>query len=58
MSDDTVPSQMSEEFAAALEKAGVDVELLLLEADHAFILQPLSSPANSRSLEAIEAFLD
>jgi hypothetical protein len=48
---------MAEEFATALEEAGVDVELLLLEADHAFLLRPLSSPENVQSLEAIDAFL-
>lgn len=57
VSDTSVPSWMSENFATALEKAGVEVELHLLEAGHAFILQPLSSPANRQSLEAIEAFL-
>lgn len=55
--DASVPSWMSEDFAEALEEAGVGVELVLLEEKHAFILQPLTSPANAQSLEAIEAFL-
>lgn len=59
VSDNSIPSWMSENFATALEEAGVQVELLLLEeTGHAFLLQPLSSPANSQSLEAIEAFLE
>jgi len=48
---------MSEKFAAELDDAGVDVELLLVDAKHAFILKPLSSPENVQSLVAIEAFL-
>jgi acetyl esterase/lipase len=56
--DESVPSWMSEDFAAALEEAGVEVELLLLEERHAFILQPVSSPANRQSLAAIAAFID
>ena len=57
-SDTSIPSWMSEDFATALEEAGADVELLLLEEErHAFLIQPLSSPANVQSLEAIEAFL-
>jgi acetyl esterase/lipase len=55
--DTSVPSWMSEEFAAVLEEAGVDVELLLLEVGHAFELQPLTDAANVQSLAAIEAFL-
>ena len=55
--DPVVPSWMSEDFAEALEEAGVAVELVRPEAKHAFLLQPLSSPANVQSLEAIEAFL-
>jgi acetyl esterase/lipase len=56
-SDAAVPSWMSEEFATVLEEAGVEVELLLLEADHAFLLRPLSAPENVQSLRAVEAFL-
>ena len=56
-SDTAVPSWMAEEFATALEEAGVDVALLLLEADHAFLLRPLSSPENVQALEAVDAFL-
>jgi acetyl esterase/lipase len=57
VSDTAIPSWMSEDFATALEESGVEAELLLIEASHAFIIQPLSSPANRQSLEAIEAFL-
>jgi acetyl esterase/lipase len=56
-SDTSIPSWMSEKFAAELDDAGVDVELLLVDAKHAFILKPLSSPENVQSLAAIEAFL-
>jgi acetyl esterase/lipase len=55
--DKTIPSWMSEKFATELADAGVDVELLLLDAGHAFELKPLSSPEMQQSLEAIEAFL-
>jgi acetyl esterase/lipase len=55
--DRSVPSWMSEEFAAELADAGIDVELLLLDAGHAFELKPLSSPEMQQSLDAIEAFL-
>jgi dipeptidyl aminopeptidase/acylaminoacyl peptidase len=56
-SDTQVPSWMSENFASKLDDAGVDVELLLLDAGHAFELKPLSDPANVESFEAIEDFL-
>lgn len=55
--DTSVPSWMSENFAAALDQAGSEVEMVLLDANHAFILEPLSSPANAASLESIVAFL-
>jgi fermentation-respiration switch protein FrsA (DUF1100 family) len=55
--DTTIPSWMAEDLAKALEEANVDVELLLLEADHAFLLQSLSSPESVQALEAIGAFL-
>lgn len=55
--DIAIPSWMSEDFATTLEEAGVKAEVLLVEAGHAFLLQPPSSPANRQSLEAIEAFL-
>ena len=48
---------MSEKFAAELDNAGVDVELLLVDAKHAFILKPLASPENVQALAAIGAFL-
>jgi len=53
----SIPSWMSEKFAAELDNAGVDVELLLVDAKHAFTLKPLSNPENVQSLAAIEAFL-
>jgi acetyl esterase/lipase len=56
-SDTSIPSWMSEKFAAELDDTGVDVELLLVDAEHAFILKPLSNPENVQSLAAIEAFL-
>jgi len=56
-SDTEIPSWMSEKFATELADAGVDVELLLIDAGHAFELKPLSSPEMQQSLEAIEAFL-
>jgi acetyl esterase/lipase len=55
--DTYTPSWMSEDFAAALRDAGAEVELLLVEAEHAFRLKPLSDPANVQSLEAIGTFL-
>jgi hypothetical protein len=48
---------LSENFTAELEEAGVDVELLLLDAGHGFELKPLSDPAMVESFEAIEALL-
>ncbi len=57
--DTMVPVSESENFAAALKKAKVDVELLLIpEANHLFITHnQLSSSENVQSLEAMEAFL-
>jgi len=55
--DVTVPSSLSEEFAAVLEEAGVQAELLLLDESHGFIMQPVTSPGNTQSLEAIKSFL-
>jgi acetyl esterase/lipase len=57
--DTAVPSVESEQFAAALEQAGVDVELVLLPGvGHAFELESLTSDALAQSLEEIETFLD
>ena len=56
-SDSSVPSWMSENFAAVLEDVGVDVELVLLDAKHGFLGQSLSSPPNVQSLQAIDTFL-
>ncbi len=57
-SDTEVPFWMSEQFAAVLEEAGVEVELLLFEdTGHAFELLPLDGPEMSQALAAIEAFL-
>jgi len=56
--DTSVPSWMSEDFAAALEGVGVQTQLLILGgADHAFTLGLWSSPHNTQSREAMEAFL-
>ena len=57
--DTMVPVSESQNFAAALKKAKVDVELLLIpEVDHLFITHNrLSSSENVQSLGAIEAFL-
>jgi len=55
--DTTLPSSMSTNFAEALDDVGVQVEVLLVEDDHRFLLKPLTNPANSQSLKAIEAFL-
>jgi acetyl esterase/lipase len=58
LSDTLVPAWMAEDFASALEEAGVEVELLLLQDYHGFFTeQSLSAPVNVKSLEAIEAFL-
>lgn len=58
VSDAFFPAWVSENFASVLEEAGVEVELLLLEAGHGFFTDvPLSGPANVQSLEAIKAFL-
>lgn len=57
ITDTSVPSWMSEAFAATLEEADVDVDLLLIDAGHAFEMKPLSDPANVKSLAVIEAFL-
>jgi acetyl esterase/lipase len=55
--DTSIPSGKSEDFATALEQAGVEVELLLIETEYAFILQSLSSPTMVQALEATDAFL-
>jgi hypothetical protein len=50
---------MAEDFASALEEAGVEVELLLLEARHGFITDyKFSSTANIQSREATAAFIE
>ena len=57
-SDTSIPSWMSENFAAVLEDVGVEVELVLLDAKHAFIVgQSLSSLTNVQSLEVKEVFI-
>jgi acetyl esterase/lipase len=57
--DVTIPSVMSERFAAALERAGVDAELILVpDARHAFELKPLTGPEMTLALAAIHEFLD
>jgi acetyl esterase/lipase len=57
--DTTIPSFMSENFAEALEQAGVDVELYLLpDAKHGFEISSLKGEEMTFSLKKIEAFLD
>jgi len=54
-----VPSVMSERFAAALEQAGVDVELVLLpDVGHAFELMSLSGEPMTQVLSEIDDFLE
>ena len=56
--DTELPSSLSEAFATTLMEAGVEVELLLVDSEHGFMLhEPITSPANEISLEAIEAFI-
>ena len=56
--DRTIPSIMSERFTAALESAGIEVELVLVEgAKHAFELAPLDGPYMSQALNAVESFI-
>lgn len=56
--DTTIPPVMSERFARVLEESGVDTELVLVDAVHAFETVPLDVPANVQSLAAIERFID
>jgi acetyl esterase/lipase len=55
--DRTIPGAMSEGFVTALQAAGVDAELLLVEGNHGFDLQPLTAPPNGEVLAAIEQFV-
>ncbi len=57
--DTMVPVSQSKNFAAALKKAKMDVELVLIpEVDHLFITHnQLSSSENVQSLEAMDTFL-
>jgi acetyl esterase/lipase len=57
--DTEVSIVMSERFAAALEQAGIDVELVRVpDANHAFDLKPLTGPEMTLALAAIHEFLD
>jgi acetyl esterase/lipase len=57
--DTRVPSVLSERFAAALEQAGVDVELVLLsDVDHAFESKPLTGEEMTLALSEIDDFLE
>ena len=57
--DIEVPSVMSERFAAALDNAGIDVELVLLpDVRHAFELKPLDSDEMTQALDEIDRFLE
>jgi dipeptidyl aminopeptidase/acylaminoacyl peptidase len=50
---------MSERFAAALERAGVDVELVRVpDANHAFELKPLTGPEMTLALAVVHQFLE
>lgn len=56
--DVAIPSVMSERFVTALQAAGVDAELLLVDGPHGFdVVQPLSFPPNEEVLAAIEQFV-
>lgn len=55
--DGQMPVVMTERFAATLEQAGVEVELLLIEgAGNGFERDLLDRPEMSRSLEAVQIF--
>lgn len=56
--DTIIPAVMSERFASVLERFGVDTDLLLVDAGHAFETQPTDVPVNVESLAAIERFID
>lgn len=56
--DTTIPPVMSERFARVLEEAGVDTELLFVDANHAFETQPIDVPVIVESLSAIDRFID
>ncbi len=56
--DTTIPPVMSERFASVLGEFGVNTELLLVDAGHAFETQPLDVPVNVESLSAIDRFID
>jgi len=56
--DTALPITISTDFAEVLEDAGVKVEVLLVEAEHGFIVEPLTNRTNSQSLKVIEAFLE
>jgi len=57
--DTSVPSVMSERFAEALERAGVEVELVLLpDVGHGFEFTPVTGEEMTLSLSKIEAFLE
>ncbi|HOU12827.1 MAG TPA: alpha/beta hydrolase [Anaerolineae bacterium] len=59
LQDNYISSKMADDFAAKLEEAGGNVELLLLEiGQHGFFTDfPLSSPTNVQTREAITTFL-
>lgn len=55
--DTTVPPVMSERFVAALDEAGVEAELLVVDSGHGFENYPLDFPEQVESLIAIEDFI-
>lgn len=56
--DTIIPAVMSERFGRVLEGFGVDVDLVLVDAGHAFETQPIDVPVNVESLAAVERFID
>jgi acetyl esterase/lipase len=58
LSDTLLLSWTAEDFASKLEEAGVETELLLVEAEHGYVTDdPLWSDANLQTQEAVAAFL-
>jgi acetyl esterase/lipase len=55
LQDPEISASGAENFAAALEGAGVEVELMLVQAGHDFFAS--SNPASALALDAVDAFL-
>ncbi len=57
-SDTLLPAWMAEDFASALEEAGAETALLLVEAEHGYVTDDaLGTGANVQTQEAVAAFL-